>query len=85
MAGFGRSPRLRRSLAQFEAMEQEDRQNAVVRNAAAQVRCYLALTLAGGPQTQETMYCNRVRRALAARDYAAAVAHLDRRRSERPR
>jgi hypothetical protein len=46
---------VRRSLAQFESLEQEDPQNAVVRNAGAQIRSYLALMLAGGPRSMEAV------------------------------
>lgn len=46
---------LRRSLAVFESLSKEDPKNAVYVNAGAQVRAYLALTLAGGPNSAEAV------------------------------
>ena len=49
------SATLRASLAEFESLAADDPNNAVFQNAAAQVRCYLALTLAGGPFREEAV------------------------------
>jgi tetratricopeptide (TPR) repeat protein len=46
---------LRASLAEFEVLAGEDPKNAVFQNAAAQVRSYLALMLAGGPFREEAV------------------------------
>lgn len=46
---------MRKSLAEFDSLCAEDPQNAVLANAGAQVRAYLALMLAGGPKSAEAV------------------------------
>src|SRR5262249_734447 len=68
----------RRSVAEFESLSKEDPQNAVYRNAGAQVRGYLALMLAGGPKSAEALALAERNLSLAQGADAKLVKGLER-------